>query len=103
LGGDRGDKCGVGTAICALDGVGWTQNTKSMGQEESCGDQRTRITFGLSNHQGGYKKLAEKVFNLVISSWEILINLTPDRKCFSPSPDCVFTQTTSTSISMVFN
>ena len=71
--------CGVGTAICVLDRAGWTQNTKSMGQEESCGDQRTRILRGLSNHQGDHKKLAEKVFNLVISSGEILINLTPDR------------------------
>lgn len=98
-----GNMCGVGTAICVLDRAGWTQNTKSMGQEESCGDQRTRILRGLSNHEGDHKKLAEKVFNLVISSGEILINLTPDRKCFSPSPDCVFTQTTSTSISMVFS
>ena len=103
MGGDRGNQCGMGTAICVLDRVGWTQNTKSMGQEEGRSDRRTRIAPGLSNHQGDHKKLAEKVFNLVISSGEILINLTPDRKCFSPSPDCVFTQTTSTSISMVFN
>lgn len=79
MGGDRGNKCGLGTTMCVLNRVGWTQNTKSMGQEESCGDRRTRIARGLSNHQGDHKKLAEKVFNLVISSGEILINLTPDR------------------------
>lgn len=59
---------------CAVD-----PNTKSVGQKESVGGQRTKKTFGLSNHQGDHKKLEEKVFNLVISSWEILINLTPDR------------------------
>lgn len=101
--GDRGNKCGLGTMDCVLDRVGWSKNIKPMLQEESCSDRRTRILRGLSNHEGDHKKLAEKVFNLVISSGEILINLTPDRKCFSPSPDCVFTQTTSTSISMVFN
>ena len=59
---------------CAVD-----PDTKSVAQEESVGDRRTRIARGLSNHRGDHKKLAEKVFNLVISSGEILINLTPDR------------------------
>ena len=49
------------------------------------------------------KNLPKKFSTWSYLPGEILINLTPDRKCFSPSPDCVFTQTTSTSISMVFN
>jgi hypothetical protein len=58
----------------------WQRGTcRSMLQEESCGDRRARIARGLSNYHGDHKKLVEKVFNLVISSGEILINLTPDR------------------------
>jgi hypothetical protein len=37
------------------------------------------ITYGLSDRGGDHERLADKFFNLVISSGEILINLTPDR------------------------
>jgi hypothetical protein len=46
---------------------------------ESPSDRKTRITLGLRSPWVDHKKLEEKVFNLLMSSGEILTNLTPDR------------------------
>ncbi len=88
---------------CALNREERKKNIKSMPQGENRCDQKTGITLDLSNRQGDHKKLEEKVFSLAISPGEISTNLTPDRKCLSPSADWVLTQTTWTSISTVFN
>jgi hypothetical protein len=68
----------MGATICVLNHVGRGKNMISMVKEETR-RLETRITRGLPNCQKGHRKLAENVFNLAISSGEILRNLTPDR------------------------
>jgi|GEM_PF-764966 hypothetical protein len=68
----------VGATIRVLTHAGKGKNRMSMVKEETRRPE-TRITRGPPNYQKGHKKLAENVFNLTISSGEILRNLTPDR------------------------
>lgn len=76
--GDTGGASERGSDDLGLNPVGKGKNRISMVKEETRRPE-TRITRGPPNYQKGHKKLAENVFNLAISSGEILRNLTPDR------------------------
>ena len=68
----------MATTTSVLNRVERGENVKSMLQRESPSDRKTKITLGLPDRQGNYKKFEEKVFNLLIFSGEMSTNLTPD-------------------------
>ena len=73
------EQVSMGATICVLTHAGMRKKHNISGDRGNPQRLETRLTRSQSNCQGDHKKLAENVFNLAISSGEILRNLTPDR------------------------
>jgi hypothetical protein len=69
---------GYGNDDLCLETCRTGENMKSVLRGESRSSRKTAIILGLSNREGDHRKLEENVFNLLISSGEILTNFTPD-------------------------